>query len=171
MSFGMAELTAKLMLDKFGPDSIAGDYCAWSYFETLTDSSNRRFIESFRKRFGADASVNDPMESVYVGVHMWAQAAETARSTKLADMRESLGDQTYDAPEGLIHVDAQTLHTWRKLRIGKINASGVFDVEWDSGYLVMPDPYPAPRTKKDWQKLVQSLYEGWGRRWSAQTKS
>ena len=33
---------------------------------------------------------NDPMEATYVGIHMWAQAAEKAKSTDVDKVREAL---------------------------------------------------------------------------------
>ena len=105
LSFSIAELTMQRVREKHGPAAVVGDLCAWSYFQSLGDDRNRKFVSSFRNRFGEKRGMNDPMESIYFGVHLWAQAAETTKSLTISDLRESLGDQTYAAPEGLIYVD------------------------------------------------------------------
>ena len=111
--------------------------------------------------------MNDPMESIYFGVHLWRRADRSRRRSRsrCGILRGSFGDQTYPAPEGLVYVDAENLHTWRKLRIGRVNPSGGFDIVWDSGYLIRPEPYPASRTHEEWDALVDSFYKGWGQRW------
>lgn len=42
----------------------------------------------------------DPLEATYVGIHMWAQAAEKAKSTDVDKVREALAGQTFAAPSG-----------------------------------------------------------------------
>src|SRR5262249_48053851 len=57
-----------------------GHYSAWSYFQSIDRRENREFIDKFRARFGSRRVVSDPMETVYFGVHLWAQAVQQAGS-------------------------------------------------------------------------------------------
>ncbi len=43
---------------------------------------------------------NDPMEATYVGIHMWAQAVEKAKTTDVDKVREAMAGQTFAAPSG-----------------------------------------------------------------------
>jgi len=47
----------------------------------------------------------------------------------------------FDSPEGLLQVDAENNHCVLTPRIGVCNASGQFDVVWESSVPVRPDPY------------------------------
>ena len=78
---------------------MAGNYCPWPYFQSIKDKRNVSFLAAFRARYGIKRLVNDPMESIYVGVHLWSQAADAAESVAVSDLRESLGDQTYALPD------------------------------------------------------------------------
>jgi ABC-type branched-subunit amino acid transport system substrate-binding protein len=53
---------------------------AWSYFQSIDRRENREFADKLRARFGARRVVSDPMETVYFGVHLWAQAVQAAES-------------------------------------------------------------------------------------------
>src|SRR2546428_915243 len=67
---------------------LVGHLAAWNYFMSLKNPANEVFVRKYRayakknKLAGADTVVtNDPMEATYVGIHMWKQAVEKARST------------------------------------------------------------------------------------------
>ena len=52
----------------------------------------------------------------------------------------TLPNQSYNAPEGLVYVDAENNHVWRSARIGKIDTDGSFDLVWESGRALRPVP-------------------------------
>ena len=48
---------------------------------------------------GGDKRVtNDPMEATYIGIHMWAQAVEQARTTDVDAVRQAVGGQSSRRP-------------------------------------------------------------------------
>ena len=50
---------------------------------------------------GGDKRVtNDPMEATYIGIHIWAHAAEQAGSTDVDAVRQAIGYQKFKAPSG-----------------------------------------------------------------------
>ena len=67
---------------------LVGHLAAWNYFMSLKNPQNEAFIKKWaayakaKKLPGADKAVtNDPMEATYIGIHMWKQAVEKAKST------------------------------------------------------------------------------------------
>jgi urea transport system substrate-binding protein len=81
-----------------------------------------------------------------------------------------MGHQSYNAPEGIVTIDADTYHAWRPVYIGKIRPDGQFDIEWSSAKPVRPLPFPESRTRGEWEAFVDSLFQGWGRRWANPAK-
>jgi urea transport system substrate-binding protein len=149
---------------------MVGDYVCRSYFENIDNEQNKIFVENFKKKYGEQSVVNDPMESAYFGMHLWAMAVQRAKSTNAAAVRDALKDLAYYAPEGIVHIDPETQHTWRFIRIGKIRFNGQFNTLWVSYRAIRPLPYPtmfAPR--ETWDQFVNSLYKQWGNQWKNPT--
>lgn len=162
MSFSIAEDELRSMNVK----EMEGDYASWNYFQSLPSKENREFVARFKAKYGAARVTDDPIEAGYFGVYLWAQAAKAAGSTDVEKVRKALPNQSYLGPEGEVSIDADNNHTWKAVRIGKINAKGQFDKVWDSGKPIRPVPFPVYRTKADWEKFLTDLYNGWGQRWA-----
>jgi urea transport system substrate-binding protein len=74
---------------------------------------------------------NDPMEATYIGIHMWAQAVEQARTTNVDAVRQAVGGQMFKAPSGFtITLDAKNHHLHKPVVIGEVKADGQFKVVW-----------------------------------------
>ena len=125
-----------------GPELIAGHYAAWSYFQSIPNEDNRKFIEHFRHRFGQKRVLDDPMEAAHIGVELWANALRSAKSLDLPTVKIALAQQTLNAPEGIVAVDAVSRHLWKQVRIGKARSDGQFDIVWQSGSSIAPAPFP-----------------------------
>src|SRR5688572_2908781 len=67
-------------LRRLDVSNVAGDYAAWNYFQAIDSPENVKFLEAFRSRYGPQRSVTAPMECAYVGVKLWAAAANEAGS-------------------------------------------------------------------------------------------
>ncbi len=144
----------------------AGDFAAWSYFQSLDRAQNQTFVNRFRARYGRQRVTADPMEAAYVGVHLWRQAVEAAESDSPREIRAALAGQTLDAPEGLVRVDPATQHLWKAFRLGRIGPNGQIDVVWTSGSAIQPEPFPATRSREAWTKFLAERYEQWNGRWT-----
>ena len=137
MSFSIAEQEAQAM----GVDLVAGNYAAWNYFQSLDNEANAAFIEAYQAAYGEDAVVTDPMIHGYVNVYLWKAAVEAAGSFEVDAVREAAyGLSLEDSPMGTITVDdnqsiSQTVY------VGQIGDDGQFDIVWDSGEAVEPEPY------------------------------
>ncbi len=145
----------------------AGHYAAWSYFQALPQEKNQRFVSAFRQRFGQDRRISDPMETAYSAVQLWAMAARSHNAVDTAGVINALRTISLEAPEGIVAIDFENRHAWRAMRIGKLNAEGGFDIVWDSGKLIHPEPWPLRILPTDGRRFLQNLYEMWGGSWSA----
>lgn len=70
--------TAEDEVKGVGIDNIVGQYVAWNCYQTTPGAKNEAFVKAFKAKYGADRVTDDPIEAGYVGVHLWAMAAEKA---------------------------------------------------------------------------------------------
>jgi urea transport system substrate-binding protein len=128
---------------------LVGNLAAWNYFESVENPANKKFVadwKAYAKKHnlpGADKAVtNDPMEATYVGIHMWAQAAEKAKSTDVDKVREALAGQTFAAPSGYtLTMDKTNHHLHKPVMIGEIQADGQFNVVWQTEGPIRAQPW------------------------------
>ena len=133
---------AEAELAAIGPGLVAGHFAAWNYFMSIDSDQNRAFIERFRRRFGAQRVLDDPMEAAYVGVQLWVNALRVAGTLDISTVKAELARQTLAAPEGIVAVDEATNHLWKTVRLGRARADGQFDIVWQSGRSIAPAPFP-----------------------------
>lgn len=147
-------------------DKLVGDYAAWNYFQSEDSERNRRFVESFQKKYGADRTLSDPMAAAYSGVYLWAQAVRDANDSDPAAVLAKIGNQHFEGPQGSVYVDADNMHTWKAAKIGRILSDGQFDLVWQSEAIIHPVPYPPFRTHGQWHDFVLQHWRQWGHRWA-----
>lgn len=146
---------------------VEGDYACWNYFQSLATVENDQFVRNFKRQYGDDQVVSDPLEAAYFGVKIWARAAAEARSVEPADVVGTVRDMGHRAPGGMVYIDPENLHTWKTVRIGQIQRNGQFQEVWNSGRPVRPVPYPITRRRADWDRFLADMQKGWGGAWSA----
>jgi urea transport system substrate-binding protein len=146
--------------------SLAGDYLAWNYFQSVDRPENEAFVASFQKKYGSYRVTTDPMEAAYFGVHLWALAAEKAGKPDPASVRPALHGMTYAAPSAKVTIDPETQHTWKVFRLGRITETGTVDMVFGTESPIKPEPFPASRSREAWQTFLSDLYEGWGKSWA-----
>ena len=145
----------------------AGDYGIFSYFQNLDRLENHAFVRSFQHQYGTQRVTSDPMEAAYFGVHLWAQATNSAGSDDdISAVRQLLRGQTFNAPSGPVTIDHVNQHTWKIVRIAEISKSGDFSITWSSESPVRPEPYPSSRSIEEWHAFLESISEGWQGHWS-----
>jgi len=132
---------AETEVSKIGPEYCAGHVTAAVYFGSVGSPASQRFRTNFFKRFGNDSISSYYSESSYNQVYLFAAALERAGTDDPARLVAAAGGIEFDAPQGRIVVDADNNHTWLHPRIGVLNESGDFDVVWEAGAAVKPDPY------------------------------
>lgn len=156
----------EIELASLSPKEIVGDYAAWNYFQSLDRPENHAFVKRFRSRYGSHRVIADTMEAGYLGVHLWAQAAQVAGPDDVAAIRQALPNQSFDAPGGRVRIDGENQHTWKTMRLGRIVDRGQFEIAWSSEKPIRPEPYPASRSPAAWQEFLNKLYKSWGGNWT-----
>jgi len=137
MSVSVAEEEVRAI----GQSNIAGHLVVWNYFQTVDSAENRKFVKAYKAKYGENRVTDDPIEAAYLGVYLWKQAVEKAGSIDVAKVRAAAKNIEFAAPSGMVKIDAQTQHTWKTVRIGKVRSDGQIEEIWNSGALVQPDPF------------------------------
>ena len=130
-----------------GADVMVGHMASWNYYQTTDTPENKKFVEAYRKKFGEKRVTADPIEAGYVGVYLWAKAAEKAGSLEVEKVRMAARGLEFAAPEGKVRVHDTNQHISKPVRIGKVRADGMFDEVWSTPSAVEPDPF---LDKYDW---------------------
>ncbi len=128
---------------------LVGHLAAWNYFESIKNPTNEAFIKMYKdwavkQKLPNAATVvtNDPMEATYIGIHMWAQAVEKAKSTDTDKVIAAMAGQTFNAPDGfLIKMDEKNHHLHKPVFIGEIKADGQFNVVWKTKGPIKAEPW------------------------------
>ncbi|MFM6202198.1 MAG: urea ABC transporter substrate-binding protein [Dolichospermum sp.] len=155
MSVSIAEEEVKAI----GVEYLKGHYAAWNYFQTVDTPANKKFVAAFKKEYGENRVINDPMEAAYIAVYLWKQAVEKATTTDLAKVRVAAYGQTIDAPEGKVTVNANH-HISKTVRIGQVRQDGLFDIVYAT---------PAPVEPVPWNQFVKET-KGFACDWSDPAK-
>jgi urea transport system substrate-binding protein len=136
MSVSIAEEEVKAI----GVDYLKGHYASWNYFQTVDLPASKKFLEAFRAKYGADRVVNDPMEAAYVSVYLWKAAVEKAGKVDLEAVRTAALGLTFDAPGGMYTLE-NNHHLAKFVRLGQVNAEGLFDIIYETKAPVVPVPW------------------------------
>jgi urea transport system substrate-binding protein len=129
---------------------LVGHLAAWNYFMSIKAPAN----DAFTKKWAAYAKAkgiaghkdkpltNDPMEATYIGIYMWKQAVEKAKSFDVAKVTAAMGGQTFTAPSGIVsRMDEKNHHLHKAVFIGEVTAEGQFNVVWKTKGPVKAQPW------------------------------
>jgi branched-chain amino acid transport system substrate-binding protein/urea transport system substrate-binding protein len=120
---------------------LVGHLAGWSYFESLKNPENARFIKRWHDYTKDPKRVtNDPMESEYVLFHMWAQAVTKAGTTSVDAVRQAMIGQKVNSPSGFELTMGANHHIAKPLMIGEIQANGQFEVVYHTAPIA-PNPW------------------------------
>ena len=109
---------------------LVGHLAAWNYFMSVKNPAN----DAFKKKWAAYAKAknlpgadkpltNDPMEATYIGIHMWKQAVEKAKSFDTDKVVAAMAGQTFKAPDGfIVKMDEKNHHLHKPVFIGEVKA-------------------------------------------------
>ena len=128
---------------------LVGQLAAWNYFESIKNPVNADFIKKYKayavakKLPNANTVVtNDPMEATYVGIYMWKQAVEKAKSTDTDKVIAAMGGQTFKAPSGFtLEMDPKNHHLHKPVFIGEVQPDGQFKVVWKTKGPIKAQPW------------------------------
>jgi len=146
---------------------LVGHLAAWNYFMSIKTPAN----DAFTKKWAAYAKAkniaghkdkpltNDPMEATYIGIYMWKQAVEKAKSFAVDKVRVATYGQTFTAPSGIVSkMDEKNHHLHKAVFIGEVKADGQFSIVWKTKGAVKAQPWspfiPGNDKKKDEPALM-----------------
>jgi urea transport system substrate-binding protein len=146
---------------------LVGHLAAWNYFMSIKAPAN----DAWTKKWATYAKAkniaghkdkpltNDPMEATYIGIYMWKQAVEKAKSFDVDKVRVAMAGQTFTAPSGITStMDAKNHHLHKQVFIGEVKADGQFNVVWKTKGPVKAQPWspfiPGNDKKKDEPALM-----------------
>ena len=111
------------------------------------------------------------MEAGYIGVYLFAKAAESAKSDDPRLILDEIKGLTLPAPGGIVGVDPDNQHLIKVVRIGQILENGQFKVVASSEEAIKPNPFPDYKTEHEWNEFLNSMYAQWGNNWENKEKS
>ena len=128
---------------------LVGHLAAWNYFMSVKNPANAAFIKKYKAWAAANGVpnadtvvTNDPMEATYVGIHMWKQAVEQAKTTDVDAVIDALGGQTVKAPSGFtLTMDKTNHHLHKPVLIGEVRSDGQFSVVWKTDEPIRAQPW------------------------------
>jgi len=135
-SLSMAEEEIRLI----GPHLCEGHITSATYFNSLPNESNQRFIALWKKRFG-ERPTSTWSEMAYTQVHLFARALQACGTMDRSKLVAAARTVKFDSPEGPVTIDAENNHCALTPRIGMCRGDGQFDLLWESSAPVKPDPY------------------------------
>ncbi|MDR3422707.1 MAG: transporter substrate-binding protein, partial [Xanthobacteraceae bacterium] len=127
---------------------LVGNLAAWNYFMSLRNPTNEKFKKQWAEWVkdnnlpgGTKRVTNDPMEATFVGIHMWKQAVEKAKSTDVDKVRVAMVGQTFAAPSGFTLEMDGNHHLHKPVMIGEVRADGQFNVVWRTKTAIRAQPW------------------------------
>jgi len=128
---------------------LVGHLAAWNYFMSIKAPANDGFKKQWasyakaKKLPGADKPLtNDPMEATYIGIHMWKQAVEKAKSFDTDKVIAAMAGQKFTAPSGITStMDEKNHHLHKAVFIGEVQSNGQFNVVWKTKGPVKAQPW------------------------------
>jgi branched-chain amino acid transport system substrate-binding protein len=149
--------TSEAEVAEMGAEMAEGHITAAPFFETLSSPAARRFVSSFKDTYGADAPVTAGAEAAYFQVHLAMRAVAKCGSDDPEQVLANLRDFEFDAPQGRVRVDPENNHTYLWPRIARVDQKGRFQIVWNPGVRVKPDPYCVVQSLDDWSVDEQQL--------------
>jgi len=140
---------------------LVGHLAAWNYFMSIKNPVNDAWKKEWadyakaKKLPNADKPLtNDPMEAAWIGIHMWKQAVEKAKTTDVDKVIAAMAGQTFKAPSGITStMDPKNHHLHKAVFIGEVKADGQFNVVWKTKGPIKAQPWspyiPENKGKKD----------------------
>jgi urea transport system substrate-binding protein len=129
---------------------LVGHLAAWNYFMSIKAPANDDFTKkwaTYAKAKGIAGHkdkplTNDPMEATYIGITMWKQAVEKAKSFDVPKVTAAMAGQTFKAPSGIVsRMDQKNHHLHKAVFIGEVKADGQFNVVWKTKGPVKAQPW------------------------------
>ena len=143
--------TSEAEVAEMHPKAAEGHITAAPFFESLATPAARRFIAAYKLRFGANAPVTAGAEAAYFQVHL--AAARLARCRYRRSRKAAAGvarcgiRRTRRDACGSMRV---TITPTYGRGLPSSMQRGAFQIVWNPGVRVKPDPYCVVMSLDDW---------------------
>nr|WP_210345349.1 transporter substrate-binding domain-containing protein [Jiella flava] len=126
---------------EIGPEAVDGHLSSSVYFTSIDSPANQRFVATYNAMFpdGPPASVE--AEAAYIALRFLAAALAKAGSDDASHVRSAARGESFQAPQGRVTLDPETMHTYLTPRIGRSRSDCQFDILVEAARPVQPDPY------------------------------
>jgi urea transport system substrate-binding protein len=122
-----------------------GTLLARSYFSSIDHPRNSAFKHLFLDYARGHAlppdrfALNDDVEATYVGVQLWKQAVEAAKSFDTELVTAALANRTFEAPSGYtVRIDPRNHHLHKPYFVAEVARSGDVNVVWRTPTVIPP---------------------------------
>lgn len=127
LSFSFGEVGVK----NIGIENCVGNYCCFSYFQSIDNNINKQLVKEYQDKYGKNQPIEDPMESAYIGLNLWMKHKATKQDLYKLEFESASGTAT-------IH---RNNHISKKVRIGRIDNNGEFDIMYETTGSIYPEPW------------------------------
>lgn len=131
-------------------EAAEGHITAAPFFETLMTPAARLFVQSYKNKYGPDAPVPAAAEAAYFQTHLAMRALARCGSDDPERVVAEVRDSEFDAPQGRIKIDPENNHAYLWSRIARLDQNAKFQVVWNPGVRIKPDPYCVVQSLDDW---------------------
>ncbi|MCM8535073.1 MAG: transporter substrate-binding protein [Lentisphaeraceae bacterium] len=187
LSYSITENDIRNIYSEMPKGTQIVNYLCWNYFADLGNQQNQSFYNKI-KNVASKLSTNDslpprirqqvnkflandrliitePMVDTYAAIKLWAIACEKAGTINPEVVRKEILGSTFNGPGGITYIDEKNGHSWKTLRIGKLEKDRL-DIVWSSIGPIQPKPYYGD---PDWTKVLKNLKTQFGGNWESQS--
>ena len=143
--------TSEAEVAEMSPEAAEGHITAAPFFETLATAGGAAFRSAYKLRYGADAPVTAGAEAAYFQVHLAVRGAGARRHRRpgtAAAGHCAIPNST--RRKGACASIRSNNHTYLWPRVAELDARGHFQIVWNPGVRVKPDPYCVVMSLDDW---------------------
>lgn len=115
-------------ISSIGTLNLAGHLVVENDFPTLDTPENQKFVSACKACYEPDRIRDELLEAAYVGVYLWKQAVEKAKSVEVSKVRAAAANIEFAGK-----FDAETQQLWKNARIGRIRSDGLVEEIGNSG--------------------------------------
>jgi branched-chain amino acid transport system substrate-binding protein len=142
--------TSEAEVAEMSAAAAEGHITAAPFFEVLATPAARSFVSAYKLRYGPEAPVTAGAEAAYFQVHIAAGALARIGTDDPERILPELHETEFNAPQGLVRIDPTNNHTYLWPRVARLDARGAFQIVWNPGVRVKPDPYCTLPSLDDW---------------------
>ena len=142
--------TSEAEIAEMSHQAAHGHITAAPFFDVVSSAAATAFVARYKARFGQQEPVTAVAEAAYFQMMLAARGIDRAGTDEPERVREALTHIEFDAPQGRVRIDPRTNHTYLWPRIARVNDKGRFEILWESGKWIKPDPYRVTDDEDDW---------------------